>query len=313
MICPTNPPLVRMCWSRGPPPTSGASSPSLSCLRVACRARRSGTACATAACTAIHRGVYAVGHRKLPLEGRFLAAVKACGPGAVLSHVSAAALWGFMPWDGALPRGDRASATGAARAPGPARSTGPRSLDRDDITRHHGIPVTSPARTLLDLAATLDDKPLRARHPPRPVALPRQRPPARRGPGPPPGKTGRGQAGEDHRHRPRAHPERARGRRARPHPARRPRPSRRQRRRCYSTAGASSPTSAGPSSASSSRPTAQRGTTTSSRARTTPSARRCWRRTASGSCASRGRRRSRVRRPRSPGSARRARPTLSGR
>ena len=37
-----------------------------------------------------------------------------------------------------------------------------RSLDRDDLTRHHGIPVTSPARTLLDLAATLDDKPLRA-------------------------------------------------------------------------------------------------------------------------------------------------------
>ena len=50
-ICPTNPTLVPMCWSRGPPPTSGASSPSLSCLRVACRAARCQTACATAACT----------------------------------------------------------------------------------------------------------------------------------------------------------------------------------------------------------------------------------------------------------------------
>ena len=47
----------------------------------------------------IHRGVYAVGHPNLPLEGRFLAAVKACGHGAVLSHHSAAALWGFMRWE----------------------------------------------------------------------------------------------------------------------------------------------------------------------------------------------------------------------
>jgi hypothetical protein len=36
-----------------------------------------------------HRGVYAVGHPNLPLEGCFLAAVKACGPDAVLSHFSA--------------------------------------------------------------------------------------------------------------------------------------------------------------------------------------------------------------------------------
>jgi Transcriptional regulator, AbiEi antitoxin len=47
----------------------------------------------------IHRGVYAVGHAGVPLEGRFLAAVKACGPGAVLSHYSAAALWGLVDWD----------------------------------------------------------------------------------------------------------------------------------------------------------------------------------------------------------------------
>ena len=40
----------------------------------------------------LHRGVYAVGHPNVPLEGRFLAAVKACGSGAVLSHLSAAAL-----------------------------------------------------------------------------------------------------------------------------------------------------------------------------------------------------------------------------
>ena len=44
----------------------------------------------------IHRGVYAVGHRGLSLHGRFMAAVLACGEGAVLSHVSAAVLWELL-------------------------------------------------------------------------------------------------------------------------------------------------------------------------------------------------------------------------
>jgi very-short-patch-repair endonuclease len=44
----------------------------------------------------IHRGVYAVGHRGLPWEGRWLAAVKACGEGAVLSHRSAGSLWQIL-------------------------------------------------------------------------------------------------------------------------------------------------------------------------------------------------------------------------
>src|SRR5690242_8892043 len=49
----------------------------------------------------IHRGVYAVGHRALSLHGRFMAAVLACGDGAVLSHVSAAVLWELLkPIDG---------------------------------------------------------------------------------------------------------------------------------------------------------------------------------------------------------------------
>ena len=126
----------------------------------------------------VHRGVYAVGHAKLPLEGRFLAAVKACGPAAVLSHHSAAALWGFMPWEERYPE---VTVLGTApRAHPGLRIHRTTRLDLDDRTRHRGIPITSPARTLLDLAATLDHRPLRARHPPRPVALPRQRAPARR-------------------------------------------------------------------------------------------------------------------------------------
>src|SRR3954468_6818334 len=45
----------------------------------------------------IHRGVYAVGHARLSGQGRCLAAVLACGNGAVLSHHSAAWLWGLLP------------------------------------------------------------------------------------------------------------------------------------------------------------------------------------------------------------------------
>jgi predicted transcriptional regulator of viral defense system len=58
----------------------------------------------------IHRGVYAVGHPNLTLEGRFLAAVKACGPHAALSHFYAAVLWGLLE---PLPRDpDVTAATG---------------------------------------------------------------------------------------------------------------------------------------------------------------------------------------------------------
>src|SRR4051812_41345400 len=50
-----------------------------------------------------HRGVYAVGHRTLTEAARFLAAVKACGPAAVLSHYAAAALWDLLDYDGRPP------------------------------------------------------------------------------------------------------------------------------------------------------------------------------------------------------------------
>jgi very-short-patch-repair endonuclease len=108
----------------------------------------------------IHRGVYAIGHPNLPLEGRFLAAVKASGPTAVLSHHAAAALWGFMSWEERYPE---VTVLGTARHAHPGlrihRTT---RLDLGDTTRHCGIPITTPARTLLDLAATLDHRPLRA-------------------------------------------------------------------------------------------------------------------------------------------------------
>jgi hypothetical protein len=106
----------------------------------------------------IHRGVYAVGHANLTLEGRFLAAVKACGPTAVLSHVSAAALYELFRWDDRHPEVTVRQTYRAHRGVRVHRSS---MLDVQDVTRHKGIPVTTPARTLVDLATILDHRTLR--------------------------------------------------------------------------------------------------------------------------------------------------------
>jgi hypothetical protein len=107
----------------------------------------------------MHRGVYAVGHPNVPLEGRFLAAVRACGARAVLSHFSAAAVWGFVAWDGRHPEITVPTA-GTRRHPA-VRVHRTAALAREHVVRHHGIPVTTPVRTILDLASILDGKPLR--------------------------------------------------------------------------------------------------------------------------------------------------------
>src|SRR5260221_4085717 len=52
--------------------------------------------------SSIHRGVYSVGHGRLTMRSTWLAAVLACGEGAVLSHRSAAALWGRRGREGAV-------------------------------------------------------------------------------------------------------------------------------------------------------------------------------------------------------------------
>jgi very-short-patch-repair endonuclease len=105
----------------------------------------------------IHADVYAVGHRAIDDHGRWLGAVLAGGPGAVLSHRSAAELWQIMPTTGRTP--DVSAACG--RRPRPTvMFHRPPLLDRVDITLHAGIPVTTPARTLLDLAGQLSDRQL---------------------------------------------------------------------------------------------------------------------------------------------------------
>jgi predicted transcriptional regulator of viral defense system len=99
----------------------------------------------------LHRGVYAVGHVDLSLHGECLAAVLAVGPGALLSYYSAGWLWGI--WRGS-PRPVHVTAFVPRHHPAPAGITRhrARNLDEDDRAVVEGIPVTSVARTILDLA-----------------------------------------------------------------------------------------------------------------------------------------------------------------
>jgi very-short-patch-repair endonuclease len=96
------------------------------------------------------RGVYAVGRPQLTREGWWMAAVLACGPHAVLSHASAAALWGIRAGEGgaihvSLPYSLTRRRPGIVVHRRAALSS----------TTHHGIPTTTPEQTLIDLAATL--------------------------------------------------------------------------------------------------------------------------------------------------------------
>lgn len=104
----------------------------------------------------LYRGVYAVGHRRLSVRGRWMAAVLAGGPEAVLSHRAAAALWELRPAPGGpidvtLPGSHRAGEPAAQGQPR-ARVHKVRRLEPDDRTTIDGIPVTSLHRTLLDFA-----------------------------------------------------------------------------------------------------------------------------------------------------------------
>ena len=74
----------------------------------------------------------------------------ACGPGAVLSHTSAAVHWGLLTYD--APKPTVTAPASRAGAPG-IRLHRTRSLDAQDTTTHQGIPITTVARTMLDIAA----------------------------------------------------------------------------------------------------------------------------------------------------------------
>jgi very-short-patch-repair endonuclease len=98
----------------------------------------------------LYRGVYGVGHRLIPRQGWWMAAVLASAPFAVLSHRSAAAHWELLGYS-----------EGAVHVTVAHKSTSTKQIRRhhasplaDEITVKGGIPVTTPPRTLLDLAAT---------------------------------------------------------------------------------------------------------------------------------------------------------------
>jgi predicted transcriptional regulator of viral defense system len=99
----------------------------------------------------LHPGVYAVGHRLVPREGLWMAAVLASGSDALLSHHTAAALWGLRGYSG-----------GAIHVVVPRRSTSSKRIRRhvshvpdDERAVEEGIPVTSVHRTIFDLATAV--------------------------------------------------------------------------------------------------------------------------------------------------------------
>ncbi|HET7120957.1 MAG TPA: type IV toxin-antitoxin system AbiEi family antitoxin domain-containing protein [Solirubrobacterales bacterium] len=99
----------------------------------------------------LHAGVYRVGHGLVQQEGRWMAAVLAFGPTAVLSHWSAAGLWLI-----------RANSREIIDVTAPWKSRSWKGVKRhhkalppDEVTVREGIPVTTVPRTILDLAATV--------------------------------------------------------------------------------------------------------------------------------------------------------------
>jgi hypothetical protein len=99
----------------------------------------------------VRRGVYAVGHARLSQRGVWMAAVLAVGEGAVLSHLCAAVLW--QAWRRAVPHLD--VVTPRDRRVRGIRVHRCRNLDRRDVTVRDGVPVTTVARTLVDLTDDL--------------------------------------------------------------------------------------------------------------------------------------------------------------
>jgi hypothetical protein len=97
----------------------------------------------------VFHGVYAVGYRSQTTDGRWMAATLAGGPSTALSHRSAAQAWGIVPRyaieiEVTRPRAFRRRAGIRAHQS---------ALPPDEIRVVDGIPVTSPPRTLFDLAA----------------------------------------------------------------------------------------------------------------------------------------------------------------
>ena len=107
----------------------------------------------------MHEGVFSVGHPYVGRLGRLMAAALAFGPGAVLSHRTAAEIWGILRWTSTRPHVTSAQRTFHGR-PGVVLHR-VRSLAPELTTTASGLPVTTVERVLLDLAGDKDLRPLR--------------------------------------------------------------------------------------------------------------------------------------------------------
>ena len=100
----------------------------------------------------VYNGVYALGYLSRNLRDRAAGALLACGPKAVLSHSTAAAIWGEPTWP---PLPLELTTTGDRRPP-ELRVHRSRTLTSDQISFHGNLRVTTPARTVLDIAPRHD-------------------------------------------------------------------------------------------------------------------------------------------------------------
>ena len=107
----------------------------------------------------VHYGVYAVGYPPQTLDAHFMAAVLAGGDDASLSHWSSGTLAGLVRWDNRTIEVTVRGSGGRAREGIHFHRT--RSLDPRDTKRIHGIPCTTPARAILEIAPQLSDQRLK--------------------------------------------------------------------------------------------------------------------------------------------------------
>jgi very-short-patch-repair endonuclease len=98
--------------------------------------------------------VYLLGHEALAQYARESAALLAAGERAVISHISAASLWGFAPPQSAASEVHITTIGPKVRSRPGLKAHRSATLQASDLRRVHGLPVTAPARTLHDLAAT---------------------------------------------------------------------------------------------------------------------------------------------------------------
>ena len=137
-------------WRRSPPNKAGWSPLDQLAGNVAISSRSASRRIERGSLHRIHRGVYVVGHRSVARAAQLRAALLACGEGAVISHGTAAALWGL--WDKWPALIDVTVPVEAGRKIDEIRCRRCRYPQEEEITIHRGVICTTPARVFVDLA-----------------------------------------------------------------------------------------------------------------------------------------------------------------